>query len=66
MIDASSPFIYAALACLAIFGGAIGIMISFAWLAVGAWFVSRSRSRGLYADAAFAVTWPIWLIVEGH
>lgn len=66
MIDRSAPAIYAALLALALFGGIVGIAIAIVWLIVGAWFVARSNSRGIWADLAFAVTWPIWLIVEAR
>lgn len=65
MIDKSEPFIALALFAGMLFGGIVGLIVGIVWLGVGVWFVERSRSRGLFADAAFALTWPIWLIVEG-
>lgn len=64
MIDRCAPALYLALIALMAFGGVLGIVLGCLWMAGGAYFVAKSQSRGFLADAAFFLTWPIWLIVE--
>jgi hypothetical protein len=40
-----------------------GLVVTFGWLAVGVWFVSKTRSRGLGADVSFVATWPLYLVL---
>lgn len=51
--------LYAFLAALAA-TSAFGIALATLWLGVGLYMVANSRSRGIWADLSFMVTWPIY------
>jgi hypothetical protein len=38
-----------------------GAALASGWVAVGLWMVSRTRSRGIVADATFVMTWPLYM-----
>jgi hypothetical protein len=51
-----------ALAALLAASSVAGLVLATAWLGIGLYMVANSRSRGIWADASFLVTWPIyWL-----
>lgn len=52
------------LMALLVWGGVAGFAIVAVWLAGGGYMLANSRSRGLYADATFLLSWPIHLLIE--
>ena len=38
-----------------------GLALAVLWLGGGLYMVANSRSRGLWVDASFVVTWPIYV-----
>ena len=54
----------AVLLALIVFGGAPGIAIAAIWIGGGIYMLLNTRSRGLYADATFFLSWPIHLVME--
>ncbi|MCP3732056.1 hypothetical protein M9978_16650 [Sphingomonas sp. MG17] len=59
-----APIIVSVIAALAFYGDVVGQLIACAWLTVGAYFVTQTESRGLYADIVFLFTWPIHVWLE--
>jgi hypothetical protein len=41
----------------------VGFAAAAAWLGYGLYMVANSRSRGVWADASFVVTWPIYVVL---
>lgn len=52
-----------AIALLA-FGGMAGFGLVAIWFGGGLYMIANSRSRGLWADASFLVTWPIYMALN--
>lgn len=40
---------------------AFGVALAALWLGIGLYMAANSRSRGLWADVSFMVTWPIYV-----
>jgi hypothetical protein len=54
--------IYAALLALAL-TSLPGLIFTLAWLGVGAWFVAKTRSRGVFADVSLLARWPLYVVL---
>ena len=52
------------LLALVLLGGLPGFLLAVLWIGGGVYMVVNSRSRGLYADATFLLSWPIHLALD--
>ncbi|UPT53105.1 hypothetical protein [Synechococcus phage Yong-M3-232] len=52
-----------ALAALLASTSIAGLVLVTAWLGYGLYMVANSRSRGLWADVSFLVTWPLYWVL---